>query len=153
MKFSKFELNYNVANSDVMHYQSITDWALSMLKYNNSLIFSVHRNPLIMTSSSALDPQAVITGMPRSRGVWPVTSHGLRSAGTRTANTGHSHNAGSMLGQRRRRWANVYPAVGECLLFLRGHHLTKGFPRTPPSLRLSLCLCVSISLPGKVKKR
>ena len=31
-------------------------------------------------------------------------------------NTRRSPNAGSMLGQRRRRWANIEPALGECLV-------------------------------------
>ena len=31
------------------------------------------------------------------------------------ANTGHSPNTVSMLGQRRRRWANIETASGECL--------------------------------------
>ena len=33
------------------------------------------------------------------------------------ANTGHSHNAVSMLGQRRRRWTNIDTALGECPVF------------------------------------
>ena len=33
------------------------------------------------------------------------------------ANTGHSHEAGLMLDQRRRRWANIKPTSGECLVF------------------------------------
>ena len=33
------------------------------------------------------------------------------------ANTGHSHEAGLMLDQRRRRWVNIKPTLGECLVF------------------------------------
>ena len=33
------------------------------------------------------------------------------------ANTMHSPNAVSMFGQRRRRWANIETALGECLVF------------------------------------
>ena len=33
------------------------------------------------------------------------------------ANTRHSPNAISMLGQRRGRWANIETALGECLVF------------------------------------
>ena len=33
------------------------------------------------------------------------------------ANTGHSPNAVSMLGQRQRRWANIETALGVCLVF------------------------------------
>ena len=33
------------------------------------------------------------------------------------ANTGHSPNAVSMLGQRRRRWANIEITLGECPVF------------------------------------
>ena len=33
------------------------------------------------------------------------------------ANTKHWPNAGSMLGQRRRRWSNNKPALGECFVF------------------------------------
>ena len=33
------------------------------------------------------------------------------------ANTGHFPNAASMLGQRRRRWANIETALGECPVF------------------------------------
>ena len=33
------------------------------------------------------------------------------------ANTGHSNNAVSMLGQRRRRWANIETILGECHVF------------------------------------
>ena len=36
---------------------------------------------------------------------------------TTPANTGHSPNAVSMLGQRRRRWANIKTALGECPVF------------------------------------
>ena len=37
--------------------------------------------------------------------------------GLTPANTGHSPNAVSMLGQRRRRWANIETALGECPVF------------------------------------
>ena len=33
------------------------------------------------------------------------------------ANTGHSPNFVSILGQRRRRWANIEPEFGECPVF------------------------------------
>ena len=33
------------------------------------------------------------------------------------ANTGHSLNAVSMLGQRRRRWANIETVLSECPVF------------------------------------
>ena len=33
------------------------------------------------------------------------------------ANTRHSPNVGSMLGQRRRRWTIIEPTLGECLVF------------------------------------
>ena len=33
------------------------------------------------------------------------------------ANTGHSSNAVSMLGQRRRPWDNIETALGKCLVF------------------------------------
>ena len=33
------------------------------------------------------------------------------------ANTGHTLNAVSMLGQRRRRWANIETALGGCPVF------------------------------------
>ena len=33
------------------------------------------------------------------------------------ANTGHSPNAVSMLGQRRRRWANIGTSLSECPVF------------------------------------
>ena len=35
------------------------------------------------------------------------------------ANTRHPPNAGPMLGQRRRRWTNIGPALGGCLVFAR----------------------------------
>ena len=31
-------------------------------------------------------------------------------------NTGHPPSAGLMLAQRRRRWANIYPALGGCVV-------------------------------------
>ena len=39
------------------------------------------------------------------------------------ANTGYSPNAVSMLGQRRRRWANIETALGEFPMF-DGNHLS-----------------------------
>ena len=36
------------------------------------------------------------------------------------ANTTHRPNAGPMLGQRRRRWANIGPALGRCVVFAGG---------------------------------
>ena len=46
------------------------------------------------------------------------------------ANTGHLTNAVSMLGQRRRRWANIEKALGECHVFAgidtRGIKFLKG---------------------------
>ena len=41
-----------------------------------------------------------------------------------SANTGHSPNAVSMLGQRRRRWANIETALGECPVFAGQYTLT-----------------------------
>ena len=41
---------------------------------------------------------------------------------TNPANTGHSPNNVSMLGQRRRRWANIETTLGECPVF-PGKHL------------------------------
>ena len=33
------------------------------------------------------------------------------------ANSSHSNNAGLMLGQRRRRWSNIKPALERCIMF------------------------------------
>ena len=38
-----------------------------------------------------------------------------------TANTRRPPNVGSMLGQRRRRWTNIEPTLGERLVFAGGH--------------------------------
>ena len=50
-----------------------------------------------------------------------IPQHGKRLTGEIMspirANTGHSHNAVSMLGQRRRRWANIETALGEFPVF------------------------------------
>ena len=55
-------------------------------------------------------------------------------------NTGHSLNAVSMLGQRRRRWANIETALGECPVFvglpisqckIKGAAFCPGYPETP----------------------
>ena len=42
----------------------------------------------------------------------------MHNTHTYTANTIHSHNAGLMLGQCLRQWANLKPALDQCLVFL-----------------------------------
>ena len=46
----------------------------------------------------------------------PVCSTSDGSIG-KPANTRHPHNVGPMLGQRRRRWTNIGPTLGRCLVF------------------------------------
>ena len=47
-----------------------------------------------------------------------VSGEGTRLLGNNPANTGHSPNAVLMLGQRRRRFANIETASGECQCLL-----------------------------------
>ena len=52
-----------------------------------------------------------------------LNTEGLNPGVDRSANTRYSPRGGSMLGQRRRRWTNIYPSLGECLVFAGDQHV------------------------------
>ena len=74
----------------------------------------------------------------------------VTSRHTAVANSGHRYkyltqrhwpNTGLMLGQRRRRWPNLKPALGQCLVFYSGFHLRGESLGAWSSSREAVCVC------------
>ena len=70
---------------------------------------SIHKQPAGDTTSG--------TGLGRCPARWPITCDPCRRDVPMQQNTRRSPNVGSMLGQLCRRWANIYRALGERLVF------------------------------------